>query len=248
MDRDQANEWLDWIQPITRQYSKGMLPAGSYRRGKAEIGDLDIVVLDGDVPLILGEIQNREADAKVLRCGDHLGTIVVNGTQLEFYHTTLDALGATLLYATGSALFNESMRALAKRKGYKLNQYGLWRGTSCYGGSSEDEVFNLLGLEMYPPELRNGGLNSPAKEPVTKKGMNQKVAGILLKIGKAYGAKSDPWRAKSFLEASDIINRWPTPVSRVTNLLSIPGIGPSIATEIESIIKTGGPTKKRPIA
>jgi DNA polymerase (family 10) len=78
-------------------------------------------------------------------------------SELEVHVSDAQHFGAMLLEATGSAAHLEALRAFAKRKGYRLDARGLWRARKLIAGASEADIYDSLGLQFIPPELREGG-------------------------------------------------------------------------------------------
>jgi len=123
--------------------------AGSYRREKYILGDLDVVF--EDTPAVrrrLSSLWGFQKNGKVKRSG------LFMGMQIDVNLATVENWGAMLLFATGSGKFNINMRGIAKRRGYKLNQYGLWNGETCLASKTEHEIFNVLNLPYQLPEER----------------------------------------------------------------------------------------------
>ncbi len=136
---------------------------GSMRRGRATIGDLDIMVVtdDGQDPVVLLEILyrlQRHYDCRVRICGGKWLSVAVGGLFLcEFKHASELDQGACRLMMTGSGDFNVGMRGFAKRMGYKLSQYGLFiRDTETIVASrTERDIFAALGVEYVTPRERD---------------------------------------------------------------------------------------------
>lgn len=146
---------------------------GSYRRGARDSGDVDLIV---QVPT------NKLADihqqiAHELRKSVEFVAMVSAGTsritflwriappaqatttnkvrQVDILLCPRETYFAALLYFTGSAVFNEAMRGLAKARGFRLNQNGLYRNGRSIAVSSEEEIFRVIGLNYVPPHDRN---------------------------------------------------------------------------------------------
>lgn len=115
------------------------------------VGDVDIVVLGND----LSSIAN-DGPVKVIVEGADKLSLDLDGLQIDLYYAEEDYLGAMLLFLTGSKAFNIRQRALAKRRGFRLNQYGLWTqdGETLVASRTEEEIFTALGMEFLPPEER----------------------------------------------------------------------------------------------
>jgi DNA polymerase (family X) len=79
---------------------------------------------------------------------------LASGMDADLRVVPRESFGAALLYFTGSKAHNVALRGLAKGRGLKLNEYGLFRGARCLAGRTEEEVYEALGLAFVPPELR----------------------------------------------------------------------------------------------
>jgi len=132
-------------------------PAGSLRRRRETIGDLDLIVVGGD-PQALADAFVRHPDVKeVLAHSPGKSSIVLNpGLQIDLRHFAEESLGAALQYFTGSKAHNVSLRERAQKRGLKLNEYGVFRVESGerVAGATEEEVYGALGLVVIPPEMR----------------------------------------------------------------------------------------------
>jgi DNA polymerase (family 10) len=138
--------------------------AGSLRRHKIDCGDIDLVIHEGDLPKltsILNVIMVREQYELGFTKGtkanpSKLKWLVKDGTTIELYLAKPNALGAMLLYTTGSGDFNIRQRRVALSKGYKLSQYGLFKHDELIAGDTEEGIFKELGMEWLTPEQRVG--------------------------------------------------------------------------------------------
>jgi DNA polymerase (family X) len=129
--------------------------AGSYRRRKESIGDLDILVTTKDPHAVIERFAAYPDVAAVASRGDTRVTVQLRGgLQVDLRVVEPAAYGAALLYFTGSKAHNIELRQIAQDKKYKLNEYGVYRGTRRIAGSTEQEVYTKLGLDWIPPELR----------------------------------------------------------------------------------------------
>jgi DNA polymerase (family X) len=131
--------------------------AGSYRRRRETIGDLDIVVTSGgkDSATVMDRFIGYGEVAEVISKGETRATVKLRGgLQVDLRAVEPDAYGAALLYFTGSKAHNIELRKIAQEKSYKLNEYGLFKGTRRAAGKTEQEIYAKLGLDWIPPELR----------------------------------------------------------------------------------------------
>jgi DNA polymerase (family 10) len=130
--------------------------AGSLRRGKETIGDIDILAI-GSIQAIDIFVRNPLVE-KVLAKGSLKASVLLkNGIQCDFRVFDEKSFGAALCYFTGSKAHNIRMRELALKKGYILNEYGLFKNNKSKDyvcGKTEEEIYSKLGLQYIPPELR----------------------------------------------------------------------------------------------
>ncbi len=139
---------LEWLNaPI--------IVCGSYRRGKPDSGDIDIIVPGtwDDYRDLLIERFGEHKNGNPKRTGE------IEGVQVDLMFFTEEGFGATLMASTGSGEFNRAMRSVARDNGYKLNEKGLWKRDSeirIPGTQTEEGIFKALGMEYIPPEKRNG--------------------------------------------------------------------------------------------
>jgi DNA polymerase (family 10) len=140
--------------------------AGSFRRRRETVGDVDILVASSQ-PAAVAEAFVTYPDVKqVLARGETKCSIVLrSGLQVDLRIVSRSAYGAALHYFTGSKPHNIAVRLLGVRRHVKINEYGIFRGTRQIGGRTEEEVFNAVGLPWIAPELReNRGEIEAARE------------------------------------------------------------------------------------
>src|SRR5256885_6105882 len=129
--------------------------AGSYRRRRETIGDLDILVTSGDGARVMDRFVKYGEVAEVISKGETRSTVKLRGgLQVDLRAVEPAAYGAALQYFTGSKAHNVELRKIAQEQGYKLNEYGLFKGTRRVAGQTEEEIYRTLGLDWMPPELR----------------------------------------------------------------------------------------------
>jgi len=134
---------------------------GSYRRGKETIGDLDLLVVSDDVNQVMDRLGEYPEITHTLARGDTKMSIrVASGLQIDLRVVPAESFGAALQYFTGSKEHNVILRGMAKDKGLKINEWGVYRikgnKEERIGGVSEKEVYDALKLPVFPPELREG--------------------------------------------------------------------------------------------
>lgn len=129
--------------------------AGSYRRRRDTVGDLDILVTSKHGAAVGDKLAAYENVSEVLAQGPTRTTVLLrSGIQVDVRAVPEESYGAALLYFTGSKAHNIALRALANTRKWKLNEYGLFAGKRRIAGASEEEVYQQLGLPYIPPEMR----------------------------------------------------------------------------------------------
>ena len=129
--------------------------AGSYRRRRDTVGDLDILVAAHRNAAVGDRLSKYENVANVLAHGPTRTTVVLrSGLQVDLRVVPEQSYGAALMYFTGSKAHNIALRGLANERGWKLNEYGLFDGERRIAGATEEDVYGKLGLAFVPPELR----------------------------------------------------------------------------------------------
>jgi DNA polymerase (family X) len=129
--------------------------AGSFRRRRETIGDLDILAASANASAVIECFLGFPKIIKTLGAGETRASIVLNsGLQVDLRVVARPSWGAALVYFTGSQAHCIHIRRVAQNLGLLLNEYRLYRGTERVAGSEEDEVYAGLGLSWIPPELR----------------------------------------------------------------------------------------------
>jgi DNA polymerase (family X) len=137
------------------QGSGRVVVAGSYRRRRDTIGDLDVLVTTKHGIAVGNKLTEYENVAQILAHGPTRTTVVLrSGLQVDVRAVPEESYGAALLYFTGSKAHNIALRGLANRHGWKLNEYGLFSGKRRIAGTTEEDVYEKLGLSFVAPELR----------------------------------------------------------------------------------------------
>ncbi|MBL7745253.1 MAG: hypothetical protein JNN00_17395 [Chitinophagaceae bacterium] len=136
--------------------------AGSLRRKKETVGDIDIVVIakEKDWKKVIGKFIRLPDAARVLASGDTRGSVLLkeNNTQVDIRVVHDYEYGSAMLYFTGSKEHNLQLRMMAKERGYKVNEYGLFDNNTGerLAGETEESIYKILGLSFIPPEKRLG--------------------------------------------------------------------------------------------
>lgn len=129
--------------------------AGSFRRRKETVGDVDVLACGGDPETVMEAFATHESVAEVLGRGDTKCSVrLKTGLQVDLRLVPRESFGAALLYFTGSKEHNIELRRLAIEKGWSLNEYGLTEGERVVASATEADVYAALGLAWIPPELR----------------------------------------------------------------------------------------------
>ena len=133
--------------------------AGSYRRGRETVGDLDILVVSDDFAEIMDRFAEFPELAETIARGDTKMSIRMHsGLAVDLRVVPAQSFGAALQYFTGSKNHNVQLRSLAKQRDLKINEYGVFRtdgeSEEYVAGATEEEVYALLDLPVFPPELR----------------------------------------------------------------------------------------------
>ena len=132
--------------------------AGSYRRRKETVGDLDILAVpgtDADADEIMNLFTSHEDVERVSMKGETRSSVVLR-SEVHIDLRLLDAgsYGSAMQYFTGSKEHNIAVRRIAQEQGLKVSEYGLFRGEINVAGAEESAMYEALGLTWVPPELR----------------------------------------------------------------------------------------------
>jgi DNA polymerase (family 10) len=159
---------------------ESVTPAGSLRRGKETVGDLDLLVTmaeghtkQKDVDVVAKHILTYPGIDQVLAHGENKVSFTLeDGLQVDARLLTKENFGAALLYFTGSKEHNVSLRGRANDMGYTLNEYALatLKGEKRVAGRTEEEIYGKLRLDFIPPELREntGEIEAAEKHKLPK--------------------------------------------------------------------------------
>ena len=130
--------------------------AGSVRRMQETIGDLDFMVTSNKPKTIIDFFAAIPEVLHIYSKGaTKIMTRLKNNTDADLRVVSDKSFGAALQYFTGDKRHNIALRTLAEKKGYKLNEYGLWSGKKLIAGKTEEEIYKALGMQTPPPEIRN---------------------------------------------------------------------------------------------
>lgn len=135
----------------------GSLYAGSLRRMRESIGDVDLLAASDRPSEVMELFCALPNVVRVEARGETKSTVLTtSGLQVDLRVVPPDAYGAALQYFTGSKAHNVAVREHAVRRGYKLSEYGLFRAEDdvCVASASEEEIYGRLGMAWIPPTLR----------------------------------------------------------------------------------------------
>jgi DNA polymerase (family 10) len=129
--------------------------AGSIRRMKETIGDVDFLVASEKPEKVMDFFVSLPGIIKILGKGKTRSSVrMKDGFDMDIRVVPKESYGAALQYFTGSKEHNIKTRRIAIEKGFKLSEYGLFRGKKMVAGQTEEEIYNCLGMSYIPPELR----------------------------------------------------------------------------------------------
>jgi DNA polymerase (family 10) len=129
--------------------------AGSYRRKKETVGDMDLLVVGSSPSKLMDHFVNYEEVEEIIAHGETKSSVILrSGLQVDLRVIPPKSYGAALLYFTGSKAHNVAIRRIAQEKNYKINEYGIYEGDQWKAGKTEEEVYRYIRLNYIEPELR----------------------------------------------------------------------------------------------
>lgn len=152
---DVAETFIEALRPLRRV--RKIAYAGSLRRMRETIGDVDLLVASSDAPPVMDGFVSHPSVARVLAHGETKSSVITElGLQVDLRVVPAEAWGAALIYFTGSKAHNVRIREMAVRKGLKLSEYGLFEadGGELLAARTEEEVYERLGLAYVEPTMR----------------------------------------------------------------------------------------------
>ena len=161
--RDVAEERVEPLLDFLRSLSdvERAEAAGSYRRKKETVGDLDILAISDKGEEVIAHFVDYEDVERVVSQGETRSTVVFRaGLHVDLRVVEEESYGAALLYFTGSKQHNITLRNMALDRGWKINEYGVWEADdeaaeqSQIAGETEEEIYDLFELPWIAPELR----------------------------------------------------------------------------------------------
>jgi len=145
--------------------------AGSLRRMEETIGDLDILVDTSHPKKVMEKFASLNEIKKIIAKGNTKSSIILkNNIQVDLRVIPSKNFGSALQYFTGNKDHNIKLRKIAIKKGYKLNEYGLFKKNRYICGKTEKEIYKKLGLQYMPPEMRRnmGEIDLALKKKIPK--------------------------------------------------------------------------------
>lgn len=148
-----AGALLAWLEKIPGVQQ--VAPAGSFRRAKETVGDLDmLVVAEAGSPVMDRFVQYDEVKHVLAKGETKSSVLLQSDIQVDLRVVETRSFGAALNYFTGSKAHNIAIRRLGQQRGLKINEYGVFRDEKYIGGRTEQEVYAAVDLPWIPPELR----------------------------------------------------------------------------------------------
>lgn len=150
---NQANGLISQLKSLKEV--KQINCAGSLRRMKETIGDIDILITSSNPRKVMDFFVSMKDVSSVIAKGDTKSSVILrNGIQSDLRVLDDKSYGAAMQYFTGSKDHNIELRKIAIKKGYKLSEYGLFKNDKLIAGKTENEIYKKLGLRYIEPELR----------------------------------------------------------------------------------------------
>ena len=177
---DELTEYLSTVEGIEK-----IIPAGSLRRGKETVGDLDLLVTGPGAPTALEKFVVHPKVQEILGKGENKASIRFGheGLQVDLRALASENYGAALQYFTGSKEHSVALRQRALKMGLTLNEYGLSKvdGGAVVAQKTEEEIYGALGLDWIPPELRenSGEIEAAAAHKLPKLVEQSQIRGDL---------------------------------------------------------------------
>ena len=148
-------DYIDFLEGNAGDKIKRISAAGSVRRFRETVHDIDILV-ESDAGAEVIEIFTRHPKVtRVLGAGSTKGSVVLEGRwQVDLRVVPGESYGAAQQYFTGSKAHNVRLREIARKQDLKINEYGIFRGDEKIGGANEEDIYKALAMPWIEPELR----------------------------------------------------------------------------------------------
>jgi len=150
-----ANEVADRLRALKEV--KKIEIAGSLRRMKETIGDVDILITSDDPSRVMDVFTSQPGVVKIWGKGSTKSSVrMKEGFDMDLRVIPSRSYGAALQYFTGSKEHNIALRKIAMDRGLKLNEWGLFKGSHLIASETEEDIYRALGSSWIPPEIREG--------------------------------------------------------------------------------------------
>jgi len=150
-----SDQVIDYLKKEAGDKAGRISAAGSLRRGKETVHDIDLLVETSSGAELVQLFVHMPGVTRILGAGDTKGSVMFNErVQMDLRAVPSESFGAALQYFTGSKEHNVRLRELAKKLGYKINEYGIFKNEEPHGGREEADIYRLLKMSPVPPELR----------------------------------------------------------------------------------------------
>ncbi len=155
----QARPWAEWLVEELEALDEveRAAYAGSTRRGKETVGDIDVLVASTEPEDVMEWFRSLPGLQEVIVSGTTKTSVYWHdGIQVDLRVVPIESFGAALQYFTGSQAHNVRVREMASSQEYKVNEYGIFKNESGerVGGEEEEDIYTALGLQTPPPEMR----------------------------------------------------------------------------------------------
>ncbi|MFA5099720.1 MAG: DNA polymerase/3'-5' exonuclease PolX [Candidatus Omnitrophota bacterium] len=149
-----ADEFIRGLEKLPQ--AEKIVAAGSLRRQKETVRDIDILVVSKDPGPVMDAFTALPAAGAIQSKGETKSSVRTSqGVQVDCRVIDKRSFGAALLYFTGSKDFNVKLRMLAQKTGHKINEYGVFtKAGKLLCGKTEEEIFKFLKMQYIPPEMR----------------------------------------------------------------------------------------------
>lgn len=148
-------DMIEFMQEQARDKIGRISPAGSVRRYKETVHDIDILVETEHGEDVIEIFTTFALVTRILGAGSTKGSVLLDDRhQVDLRAIPTESYGAAQQYFTGSKAHNVKLREMARKQGYKINEWGIYRGDEKVGGENEQDIYEQLGLTWIPPELR----------------------------------------------------------------------------------------------
>ncbi len=150
-----ANEFIGFLREGLGREISGAQIAGSLRRFKETVHDIDILVISEHPKNVMKRALDFPDKELVIGSGEKKSSLVAGGIQIDLRVFRKPEFGSALLYFTGSKAHNIKLRQLCQDKEWKLNEYGLFtKDNELIASKTEEDIYSALGLQFIPPEIR----------------------------------------------------------------------------------------------